>query len=124
VGYLFLYRPGSSVSDFYGGTSHRFPGAQFYEWGFVDQRSLSASAIIRRWSPTPVYLAFAARHRDVYGAQRAAGDSYRVDDGMLMTRKLPGMHIYRAIFYLPAIVGGVADGADQVVGLPARFFGI
>ncbi len=61
----------------------------------------------------PGLLAFAARHRDVYGAQRAAGDSYRVDDGMLMTRKLPGMHIYRAIYYLPAIVGGVADGADR-----------
>jgi multiple sugar transport system permease protein len=26
---------------------------------------------------------------------------------MLMTRKLPGMHIYRAIYYLPAIIGGV-----------------
>lgn len=79
----------------------------FTEWGFVDEPAFIGLENYQKMFKDPVFW-IALRVTLTFTAFSvplviAVG----LGTALLMTRKLPGMRIYRTIYYLPAVVGGV-----------------
>jgi multiple sugar transport system permease protein len=79
----------------------------FTEWGFVDQPKFIGVQNYQRMVGDPVFWLSLRVTATFTALSVPLVIVTALATALLMTRKLPGMHIYRAIYYLPAIVGGV-----------------
>src|SRR5262245_32864828 len=80
----------------------------FTEWGFVDSPVFVGLVNYRRIVDDPVFrIAHSNTATSAFGTVRLVL-AVSLFLALLMTRSLPGMHLFRTIYYLPAVIGGVA----------------
>jgi multiple sugar transport system permease protein len=85
-------------------------GLSFTKWGFVDQPVFIGLANYEKMLKDPVFW-IALRVTATFTLFSVPLVLLTgLTTALLMTRKLPGMNVYRTIFYLPAVVGGVPMG--------------
>jgi multiple sugar transport system permease protein len=79
----------------------------FTKWGFVDQPTFIGLANYQKMAVDPVF-GIALRVTFLFTIMSVPlVIVVSLVTALLMTRKLPGMHIFRTIYYLPAVIGGV-----------------
>jgi multiple sugar transport system permease protein len=82
-------------------------GLSFTKWGFTDQPVFIGLDNYRKLLSDPI-LAIAMRVTFSFTAMSVPlVIVVAFGTALLMTRNLPGMHVFRTIYYLPAVVGGV-----------------
>jgi multiple sugar transport system permease protein len=82
-------------------------GLSFTKWGLLDQPTFVGLANYQRMARDPIFL-IALRVTftfTIVSVPLVIGIA--LITAILMTRKLPGMYIYRTIYYIPAVIGGV-----------------
>jgi multiple sugar transport system permease protein len=79
----------------------------FTKWGFVDQPQFIGLQNYQKMASDPVFLIALRVTASFTALSVPLVIVIALATALLMTRKLPGMYIYRLIYYLPAVVGGV-----------------
>lgn len=79
----------------------------FTQWGFVDEPKFIGLQNYQKMFSDPVFW-IALRVTATFTAMSVPlVILVALSVALLMTRKLPGMYIFRTLYYLPAVVGGV-----------------
>src|SRR5258708_30121110 len=79
----------------------------FTKWGFVDTPTFVGLANYQKMAKDPIFL-IALRVTFSFAVMSVPlVITVALCAALLMTRKLPGMYIFRTIYYLPALIGGV-----------------
>ncbi len=82
-------------------------GLSFTEWGFVDDPRFIGLENYQEMASDPIFW-LSLRVTAVFTLLRVPlVIGVALGAALLMTRKLRGMYVFRTIYYLPAIVGGV-----------------
>ncbi len=79
----------------------------FTKWAFIDQPTFVGLANYQRMAKDPIFL-IALRVTFTFTVLSVPlVIMVALATALLMTRKLPGMNVFRTIYYLPAVIGGV-----------------
>src|SRR5262249_23454046 len=98
IGFL-IFTAGPLIASFY---------LSFTKWGFVDTPTFVGFANYQRMAKDPIFL-IALRVTFSFAAMIVPlVITVALCAALLMTRKLPGMYVFRTIYYLPALIGGVS----------------